>query len=77
MLTERFSPEQVAGRLRLEHPEDVEMQVSHETIYQALYVEGRGSLRLEVALATALRSGRARRRPTNRMAPRRGGSRAW
>lgn len=61
MLTERFSPEQVAGRLRLEHPEDVEMQVSHETIYQALYVEGRGSLRLEVA--TALRSGRARRRP--------------
>ena len=35
MLTERFSPEQVAGRLRLEHPEDVEMQVSHETIYQA------------------------------------------
>ena len=60
MLTERFSPEQVAGRLRLEHPEDVEMQVSHETIYQALYVQGRGSLRLEVA--TALRSGRARRR---------------
>lgn len=61
MLTERFSPEQVAGRLRLEHPEDGEMQVSHETIYQALYVQGRGSLRLEVA--TALRSGRARRRP--------------
>ena len=48
MLTERFSPEQVAGRPRLEHPKDVEMQVSHETIYQALYVQGRGSLRLEV-----------------------------
>ena len=61
MLTERFSPEQVAGRLRLEHREDVEMQVSHETFYQALYVQGRGSLRLEVA--TALRTGRARRRP--------------
>lgn len=61
MLTERFSPEQIAGRLRLEHPEEVKMQVSHETIYQALYVQGRGSLRLEIA--TALRSGRARRRP--------------
>ena len=36
MLTERFSPEQVAGQLRPRHPEDVEMQVSHETIFQAL-----------------------------------------
>jgi len=70
MLTERFSPEQVAGRLRLEHPENVEMQVSHETIYQALYVQGRGSLRLEVA--TALRSGRARRRPQKPDGPRPG-----
>ena len=70
MLTERFSPEQVAGRLRLEHPEDVEMQVSHETIYQALYVQGRGSLRLEVA--TALRSGRARRRPQKPDGPKAG-----
>ena len=61
MLSERFSPGQVAGRLRLEHLEDVEMQVSHDSISQALYVQGRGSLRLEVA--TALRSGRARRRP--------------
>jgi IS30 family transposase len=70
MLTERFSPVQVAGRLRLEHPEDVEMQVSHETIYQALYVQGRGSLRLEVA--TALRSGRARRRPQKPDGPKAG-----
>ena len=70
MLTERFSPEQVAGRLRLEHPEDVEMQVSHETIYQALYVQGRGSLRLEVA--TALRSGRVRRRPQKPDGPKAG-----
>ena len=69
MLSERFSAEQVAGRLRLrlEYPEDVEMQVSHETIYQALYVQGRGSLRLEVA--TALRTGRARRRPQKPDAP--------
>jgi len=70
MLTERFSPEQVAGRLRLRHPEDVKMQVSHETIYQALYVQGRGSLRLEVA--TALRSGRARRRPQKPDGPKAG-----
>ncbi|HEY3572821.1 MAG TPA: helix-turn-helix domain-containing protein [Arthrobacter sp.] len=49
MLTDRFSPEQVAGRLKVEHQENPEMQVSHETIYQALYVQGRGSLRLEVA----------------------------
>ncbi|WP_230855296.1 IS30 family transposase [Arthrobacter terrae] len=70
MLTERFSPEQVAGRLRLEHPEEVEMQVSHETIYQALYVQGRGSLRLEIA--TALRSGRARRRPQKPGSPKAG-----
>ena len=61
MLSERFSPEQVAGRLRLQHPEDVDMQVSHETIYQALHVQGRGSLRREIA--TALRTGRARGRP--------------
>jgi IS30 family transposase len=39
MLTDRFSPEQVAGRLKVEHPENPEMQVSHETIYQALYVQ--------------------------------------
>ena len=68
MLTDRFSPEQVAGRLKVEHPENPEMQVSHETIYQALYVQGRGSLRLEVA--TALRSGRVTRRPQRPEGPR-------
>jgi IS30 family transposase len=61
MLEQRLSPEQIAGRLRVEHPDDPEMQVSHETIYQALYVQGRGSLRTE--LASALRTGRALRRP--------------
>ena len=70
MLTEKFSPEQVAGRLRLEYAEDEGMQVSHETIYQALYVQGRGSLRLEVA--TALRTGRARRRTQNPGSPKGG-----
>ena len=68
MLTDRFSPEQVAGRLRVEHPEDPLMHVSHETIYQALYVQGRGSLRLEIA--TALRSGRVTRRPQRPEGPR-------
>lgn len=68
MLTNRFSPEQVAGRLKVEHPENPEMQVSHETIYQALYVQGRGSLRREVA--TALRSGRVSRRPQRPQGPR-------
>ena len=67
-LSDRFSPEQVAGRLEVEHPENLEMQVSHETIYQALYVQGRGSLRLEVA--AALRSGRVTRRPQRPEGPR-------
>ena len=68
MLTDRFSPEQVAGRLKVKHPENPEMQVSHETIHQALYVQGRGSLRLKVA--TALRSGRVTRRPQRSEGPR-------
>jgi IS30 family transposase len=68
MLADRFSPEQVAGRLRVEHPQKPEMQVSHETIYQALYVQGRGSLRAE--LKAALRSGRTMRRPRQPDGPR-------
>lgn len=68
MLSDRFSPEQVAGRPKVEHPENPEMHVSHETIYQALYVQGRGSLRLEVG--TALRSGRLARRQQRPEGPR-------
>ena len=60
-LKEKLSPEQIAGRLRLEFPEDEEMWVSHETIYQALYVQGRGALRRE--LTASLRTGRALRKP--------------
>jgi IS30 family transposase len=55
---------QVARRLRIEFPGDPLMHVSHETIYRALYVQGRGGLRRE--LARCLRAGRARRRPHGR-----------
>jgi len=55
-----YSPGQAAGRLRRDHPDDRAMRVSHETIYQALFVQGKGSLRAEVD--QALRCGRARKR---------------
>jgi IS30 family transposase len=64
MLECKYSPQQISRRLRREHPEQSEWHVSHETIYQALYVQGRGSLRRE--LAAALRTGRAVRRPRRR-----------
>jgi IS30 family transposase len=67
MLDDKLSPEQVAARLRRDHPGDPEMRVSHETIYQALYVQGRGELRRQ--LTGALRTGRAVRRPRNRPHP--------
>jgi transposase, IS30 family len=59
-----WSPEQIACRLRAEFGNDAHMQVSHETIYKSLYVQGRGELRRE--LAACLRTGRAQRRPQNR-----------
>ncbi len=59
-----WSPWEISRRLRLDHPDDPMMQVSHETIYQSLYVQGRGELRRE--LARCLRSGRAKRRPQGR-----------
>jgi IS30 family transposase len=63
-LAEWWSPVQISARLRVEFPGDPMMQVSHETIYQALYVQGRGELRRE--LARCLRTGRAKRRPHGR-----------
>ncbi|WP_230885458.1 IS30 family transposase [Streptomyces spinoverrucosus] len=57
----RWSPEQICQALRAQLPERPEMHVVHETVYQALYVQGRGELRRE--LARALRTGRARRKP--------------
>jgi len=63
-LEARHSPEQIAGRLREDFPDDPEMWVSHETIYQALYVQPRGELARLVK--TALRTGRTARKPQGR-----------
>jgi IS30 family transposase len=59
-----WSPEQIARRLRLDFPADETMRISHEAIYQALYVQGRGALRRE--LTACLRTGRALRMPRAR-----------
>ena len=59
-----WSPEQIAKRLRVEFPDDESMRISHEAIYQSLYVQGRGALRRE--LTACLRTGRALRVPRAR-----------
>jgi IS30 family transposase len=59
-----WSPEQISNRLRLDFPDDESMRVSHEAIYQSLYVQGRGALRRE--LTACLRTGRALRVPRAR-----------
>ena len=60
----RRSPQQIANRLRLDFPDDESMRISHEAIYQALYVESRGALKWE--LVACLRTGRALRVPRGR-----------
>jgi IS30 family transposase len=62
--TNSWSPEQIAHRLRVDFPDDVSMRISHEAIYQALYVESRGALKRE--LVACLRTGRALRVPRAR-----------
>ena len=69
-LRSKWSPREIAARLRIEFPNRPEMWVSHETIYQALYVQSRGALRRE--LTACLRTGRAMRRPRRRADERRG-----
>ncbi|BCY14380.1 IS30 family transposase [Actinoplanes sp. L3-i22] len=61
MLDRKHSPQQISRRLRRDHPHRSAWHVSHETIYQALYVQGRGELRRE--LTAALRTGRTVRKP--------------
>ncbi len=63
-----WSPEQISQRLRCDFPEDRAMRISHEAIYQALYVQGRGGLRRD--LTACLRTGRALRMPRARQAGR-------
>jgi IS30 family transposase len=69
-LKENWSPEQISRELKIEFPTRPEMRVSHETIYQSLYVQSRGALRRE--LTSCLRTGRAVRRPKKRSDERRG-----
>ena len=59
-----WSPEQIARRVRLDYPDDETMRISHEAIYQALYVQGRGALRRD--LTACLRTGRTLRVPRAR-----------
>ena len=59
-----WSPEQISHRLRVDFPDDGSMRISHEAIYQSLFIEGRGALKRE--LVTCLRTGRALREPRAR-----------
>lgn len=77
LLRRRWSPQQIAARLRRDYPERPELWVSHETIYQAIYVQARGNLRAELARQVALRSGRAARRPRAQAAAAVRSNRPW
>jgi transposase, IS30 family len=66
-LIQRWSPQQISARLRDDFPVDKSMRVSHETIYQTLYIQARGALRKE--LTACLRTERAHRKPHGRSSP--------
>jgi IS30 family transposase len=69
-LKEEHSPEQISARLKIDFPDDAEMRVSHEAIYRALYVQGRGGLTRD--LHQRLRTGRALRKTRRSVGERRG-----
>ena len=69
-LREKWSPKQISNRLREDYPDDPEMNVSHETIYECLYLQARGELRTQLKLA--LRQGRTRRVDRSRATSTRG-----
>lgn len=73
----RFSPKQISKQIEQDFPDDEEMRVSHEAIYQALYVQGKGALRQELKLEKALRSGRKTRLPQSKFATKRGANKSW
>ena len=75
-LNHKWSPQQIAGWLKTSWPDDHTMQVSHETIYQALYVQARGGLRHELSVEQALRSHRTGRKPVSKL-PTRTTNRSW
>jgi IS30 family transposase len=64
-LQRRWSPQQISSRLKLDHPDDERMRISHETIYRSLYVQSRGELRRQ--LTASLRTGRSTRRSRGRI----------
>ena len=63
----KWSPAQISSRIRQAYPDDEGMRVSPETIYQALYVQGKGQLRDELGVICALRSGRRGRKPQSKL----------
>ncbi len=64
-LTKRWSPQQISARLKVDHPDDQRMRISHETIYRSLYVQSRGELRRQ--LTAQLRTGRSTRQSRGRI----------
>lgn len=71
----KFSPEQISGDIARCYGDDETMSISHETIYQALYVQGKGALRHELTVEKALRTGRKGRKPKSRLPSR--GRKTW